>query len=89
MALKASTVFLSPTTPILYIGHQQPFSDLLRLEVTLQTKEQDAQIAYQATHDLLTGLPNRTSFTNRLEASFHQCQQQQGVMAVMYLDLDG
>ncbi|ERS91791.1 sensor domain-containing phosphodiesterase [Halomonas sp. PBN3] len=63
-----------------FIGIQQ--------DITRQ-KEQDAQIAYQATHDLLTGLPNRTSFTNRLEASFHQCQQQQAVMAVMYLDLDG
>jgi len=57
-------------------------------DITRQ-REHEAQIAYQATHDLLTGLPNRTSFDERLTAAFAQTQETQGLLVVMHLDLDG
>ncbi|MGJ7461998.1 putative bifunctional diguanylate cyclase/phosphodiesterase [Halomonas sp. MA07-2] len=63
-----------------YIGIQQ--------DVTQQHK-QEAQLAYQATHDLLTGLPNRAAFDERLEAAFAQVHQSHGLLVVMHLDLDG
>ena len=63
-----------------YIGSQQ--------DITRQ-REHEAQIAYQATHDLLTGLPNRTAFDERLAAAFAQAQETQGLLVVMHLDLDG
>lgn len=60
-----------------YIGIQQ--------DITRQ-REQEAQLAYQATHDMLTHLPNRAAFDERLEEAF-------GVkgnpLVVMHLDLDG
>ncbi|UYG09707.1 bifunctional diguanylate cyclase/phosphodiesterase [Halomonas sp. M4R1S46] len=46
-------------------------------------------MAYQATHDLLTGLPNRTTLDDRLEHDLRWSQQNQRLLAVMYLDLDG
>jgi len=57
-------------------------------DITRQ-RDHEAQIAYQATHDLLTRLPNRTAFDERLEAAFARVQQTHGLLAVMHLDLDG
>ncbi|SDK76096.1 PAS domain S-box-containing protein/diguanylate cyclase (GGDEF) domain-containing protein [Franzmannia pantelleriensis] len=63
-----------------FIGNQQ---DITR------ERTQEAQIAHQATHDLLTDLPNRPALENRLEDLFRLSQQNQNLLAVMYLDLDG
>ena len=63
-----------------YIGIQQ--------DITRQ-REHEAQIAFQTTHDLLTGLPNRTAFDERLTAAFTQTQEAQRLLVVMHLDLDG
>ncbi|MFC2992493.1 EAL domain-containing protein [Halomonas tibetensis] len=63
-----------------YIGIQQ--------DITRQ-REQEAQIAHQATHDLLTGLPNRTAFDECLQTAFERVQEDQGLVVVMHIDLDG
>ncbi|KAE9622360.1 PAS domain-containing protein, partial [Parasedimentitalea maritima] len=52
-------------------------------------RRQEAQIAYQATHDLLTGLLNRTALDDRLEQNYRWSQQNRRLLAVMHLDLDG
>ncbi|WP_404471811.1 EAL domain-containing protein [Vreelandella venusta] len=53
-------------------------------------KRQEAKLAYQATHDLLTHLPNYSAFTEQLASAFEQHQQEnQGTLAVLHLDLDG
>ncbi|MFB2893928.1 putative bifunctional diguanylate cyclase/phosphodiesterase [Aerosakkonemataceae cyanobacterium BLCC-F50] len=45
-------------------------------------------IDYQASHDPLTGLPNRKMFTDLLSASLTNAFRRQGKVAVMFLDLD-
>jgi diguanylate cyclase (GGDEF)-like protein/PAS domain S-box-containing protein len=54
------------------------------------TERQIAQekIRYQALHDLLTGLPNRTLFNEQLAASLTQAAKYRRQLAVMFLDLD-
>jgi diguanylate cyclase (GGDEF)-like protein len=47
------------------------------------------QLCYRARHDNLTGLFNRASFSERLEAELAQTAQQDGGLAVIFLDLDG
>jgi diguanylate cyclase (GGDEF)-like protein len=42
----------------------------------------------QALHDSLTGLPNRTLFTNRLQQSIDRKYREPGTSAVLYMDLD-
>ena len=42
-------------------------------------------VRHQATHDPLTGLPNRLAFTEAVR----QLQQEDGLVAVLYVDLDG
>ena len=44
---------------------------------------------FQATHDLLTGLPNRQLFADRASQVVEQARRQQAQVAVCYIDLDG
>ena len=45
-------------------------------------------LAYQASHDALTGLINRREFDSRLHAALESVQKGEGRYAVLYLDLD-
>lgn len=45
-------------------------------------------IHYQAYHDLLTGLPNRALFMDRLTTAINVARRQNSKLAVMFLDLD-
>ena len=46
------------------------------------------QVEYQAYHDVLTGLPNRLLFRDRLRLALAHARRNSRVLAVMYLDLD-
>jgi diguanylate cyclase (GGDEF)-like protein/PAS domain S-box-containing protein len=56
-------------------------------DVTGRKLAQDV-IIYQAYHDILTGLPNRTLFTDRLELAMIQARRNGTELAVMFIDLD-
>jgi diguanylate cyclase (GGDEF)-like protein len=45
--------------------------------------------AHRATHDPLTGLPNRSLFFDRLAHALAQAERRRERIAVLYLDLDG
>ncbi|HMH16993.1 MAG TPA: diguanylate cyclase [Burkholderiales bacterium] len=51
-------------------------------------KEQDAQLVHQATHDALTGFPNRGLFYDRLNQAIARTRRNRSLMAVMYIDID-
>ena len=48
----------------------------------------EEQVAYQAYHDALTGLPNRLLFLDRLNQALAHTQRHQIGLAVLFLDLD-
>ncbi|MBD3653834.1 bifunctional diguanylate cyclase/phosphodiesterase [Kangiella sp.] len=52
----------------------------------LKLKEREAR--YLAYHDELTGLPNRTLFSERLEHALELAKRKQEYLAVVFLDLD-
>jgi diguanylate cyclase (GGDEF)-like protein len=56
-------------------------------DVTAQ-KLAEAKIRHQALHDLLTDLPNRVLFNERLAAALAQAHQDNAKLAVCFLDLD-
>jgi diguanylate cyclase (GGDEF)-like protein len=59
---------------------QREISDRLRAE---------AQLAHDALHDALTGLPNRALFLRRLEQTLRTCKNQPDYQfAVLFIDLD-
>ncbi|WP_409281346.1 bifunctional diguanylate cyclase/phosphodiesterase [Pseudomonas defluvii] len=51
-------------------------------------KHAQAKLDYQAHHDPLTGLPNRTLFESRLQAALSCTQTSKAQGAVLFLDLD-
>ncbi len=64
------------------IGYEGTVEDIT------QRKQAEATIRYQAFHDLLTGLPNRVLFTDRLPLSLANARRDGSLLAVMFLDLD-
>lgn len=54
-----------------------------------QAKEAEEQATYEATHDWLTGLPNRSLFTECLERTLERAKKDRGYLfAVLFMDLD-
>ena len=53
-----------------------------------ERKQAEATITFQAYHDQLTGLPNRSLFHDRLGQAMVQAKRHGLPMAVMFLDLD-
>jgi diguanylate cyclase (GGDEF)-like protein/PAS domain S-box-containing protein len=56
-------------------------------DVTMR-KEAEARIEHMATHDYLTGLPNRTLFRDRLMHAIASARRRQESVAVLLFDLD-
>ena len=51
-------------------------------------KQQEESARYAAFHDVLTGLPNRALFMDRLEHGLEQAARHGWTLAVMFIDLD-
>lgn len=54
-----------------------------------ERKENEDQIRHLATHDILTGLPNRVLFKEVLEQSIKDAHRYGGQLALLLMDLDG
>ncbi len=52
-------------------------------------KRAQEMIHFQAYHDLLTKLPNRELFLDRLQLAISQAERRRGQLAVLFLDMDG
>ncbi|HEX6706827.1 MAG TPA: diguanylate cyclase [Albitalea sp.] len=60
----------------------------LRREIR-QRQAMALRLEHEATHDALTGLPNRRSFMHDLERSVARAQRVGSTLAVLFIDLDG
>lgn len=58
-------------------------------EETERLHETTLQLERFANHDMLTGLPNRRCFFERLERLVRMSEQERTTFALLYLDLDG
>jgi diguanylate cyclase (GGDEF)-like protein len=52
-------------------------------------RQHDAKMAHLATHDALTGLPNRLLVDDRLERALSRARRERSGGAVLFLDLNG
>jgi diguanylate cyclase (GGDEF)-like protein len=59
---------------------------ILDLQSALLTAQEELQD--QATHDFLTGLPNRLLFSDRLTQRLAEAQRNSSMLSIMFLDLD-
>jgi diguanylate cyclase (GGDEF)-like protein/PAS domain S-box-containing protein len=58
------------------------------IEDVTERKALEARLSYQATHDALTGLPNRSTLNDRLAKSLRQSAESGDKVGVMFCDLD-
>lgn len=83
----------------LVIAHRGPMtidaSDIQVIElveqlllIALEQQDHLRQLAYQAQHDALTGLPNRVLFEERLERAIVAARRSSHMLAVLFIDLD-
>ncbi|MET1076413.1 MAG: EAL domain-containing protein [Pseudomonas sp.] len=63
-----------------FIGVQNDISEQRRFE---------SELAYNASHDVLTGLPNRSLLEDRLNQGCQISRRYERSLAVMFIDLDG
>jgi diguanylate cyclase (GGDEF)-like protein/PAS domain S-box-containing protein len=70
-------------------GGTRPLGAVLICRDVTTTRQLQQRIAWQATHDALTHLPNRSLLTDRLRQAIAQSHRQNTLLAVCYLDLDG
>lgn len=62
---------------------------LERHRLLMELEAARARESHRATHDSLTGLPNRTLFDDRLRHAVARSARSRSHLAVIYLDLDG
>ena len=56
--------------------------------IAIEHRQLTQRLAYQAQHDSLTGLPNRSLLEDRLQQAIHLARRQSRLVAVLYVDLD-
>src|SRR5262249_26408508 len=67
----------------------EPVGLVTTCEDITERKRAEEQIESLAYRDILTGLPNRRLFTDRLHVAIGQAERQRTRLAVMFMDLDG
>ena len=86
IALSATGVYVeqSPGTPkrLRFLGSYGVARDIT------ERKRAEERISFQAYHDLLTQLPNRALFKDRLSVALTQAQRSGRLVAVLFIDLD-
>jgi diguanylate cyclase (GGDEF)-like protein len=65
-----------------------PIKVLWVTEDVSQRKDMDARVRFLAHHDLLTGLPNRTLFQDRLQQALAAAKRMESRVALLFIDLD-
>ncbi|MEU2436194.1 putative bifunctional diguanylate cyclase/phosphodiesterase [Streptomyces rubradiris] len=75
------------TVSLLRDADGSPQYQLALMEDTTERRLLNLRLRYEATHDALTGLPNRTLFFERLEKALNAGEGQR--FGLCYLDLDG
>lgn len=78
--------FLIHLSPIIYNNEVKEIVGTT-IDITKRKKAEE-RIKYMAYHDLLTGLPNRMKFQEKLEEAIASAQMNNDVFSVMFLDLD-
>ena len=69
------------------VGIIRDITERKRLEEEL--KQKNAELSHQAGHDVLTSLPNRKLFYERLNQSLEKALINDELVALLFLDLDG
>jgi diguanylate cyclase (GGDEF)-like protein/PAS domain S-box-containing protein len=70
------------------LHHPSVLAVLVSLHDVTARMATESELAHQATHDPLTGLPNRTLFVDRLDHQVEHAQRHHTTVAVFFWDID-
>jgi diguanylate cyclase (GGDEF)-like protein len=88
-ASHALLVKISPSMPFFGTEELRQLDQLADMAgLAIERCETAEQMAFQASHDALTGLANRTLFMERLEEAMHHAGRRRASLAVLFIDLD-
>jgi diguanylate cyclase len=59
------------------------------IRYAVERKRLQRELAHEALHDSLTGLPNRRLFLDRVASAFARLQRANGFVSMLFVDLDG
>src|SRR5438876_12451362 len=62
--------------------------EMKEAELRKERRRLDATVQRQASHDVLTDLPNRTLFKDRLTLALANANRYRNMLAVLFVDLD-
>ncbi len=80
--------FETTSRPVISPGTTQVHELIAVSRDITERKYAEEQVAYQAYHDALTGLPNRMLFNDRLTLAIANAHRGRHILAVAFLDLD-
>ena len=82
-------IWVSLSTTVVRGSDGAPSYLLSQMQDISEHKQTEAALAHRASHDDLTGLPNRSVLEDRLVLALNRQRRERKPVAVLYLDLDG
>ncbi|MDQ2939557.1 MAG: diguanylate cyclase, partial [Actinomycetota bacterium] len=82
-------IWISLSTTIVRDGEGKPMYLLSQMQDISERKETEKRLTHRASHDELTGLPNRGVLEDRMVLAFNRQRRERKPISVLYLDLDG
>ncbi|GAA4961025.1 putative bifunctional diguanylate cyclase/phosphodiesterase [Kineococcus glutinatus] len=73
---------------VIVVPHEAGGGVIITHDDVTERRRAQAEASHRATHDALTGLPNRTLLSDRLEHALARAARHRGVLAVVFIDLD-
>ncbi len=86
--LKDNKLCVEVEVNIIYDTDNKPTDKIIRFKDVTKFNNQNDELTYMAYYDILTGLYNRNYFVRLLGDFVRRAQEEQGTVAVMFMDLD-
>jgi diguanylate cyclase (GGDEF)-like protein/PAS domain S-box-containing protein len=82
-------IWVSLNTRMVRDADGNPMYLLSQMQDISERKEQEARLTHRASHDELTGLPNRGMLEDRMVLALNRQRRDRKPIGILYLDLDG
>jgi diguanylate cyclase (GGDEF)-like protein/PAS domain S-box-containing protein len=82
-------IWISLSTTVVRDSDGNPMYLLSQMQDISERKETEERLSHRASHDELTGLPNRGVLEDRMVLALNRQRRERKPISVLYLDLDG
>ncbi len=89
LRLDGSSVWVCVSVSLVRTPEGDPERFVVHVQDITDRKASEAELAHRATHDALTGLPNRSLLVDHLEVAVARSERLPTAVAVLFCDVDG